>query len=102
MKIRIVRVPEGEAPEWVREAWVGLTIPAISMPRQIHDIGRAGAVSGDLEGDWSHPHWVTPQEEPLEILRQHNPGAAQWWTDHGYPQPKEWFTWRAEEAALAE
>lgn len=28
-KIRIIKVPSGEAPEWVREAWVGLEIPTL-------------------------------------------------------------------------
>ena len=24
---RIIRVPDGDAPEWVRREWVGLTLP---------------------------------------------------------------------------
>jgi hypothetical protein len=28
-KIEIVTVPVGEAPLWVREAWIGLTLPPV-------------------------------------------------------------------------
>jgi hypothetical protein len=27
--VRVTSVPEGEAPEWVRQAWVGLVLPAV-------------------------------------------------------------------------
>lgn len=30
-KIKIVRIPDGEAPESVRKAWVGLELPHMGM-----------------------------------------------------------------------
>ena len=30
MEIRITDVPPGEAPEWVRQAWVGLVVPVLT------------------------------------------------------------------------
>lgn len=29
MQVRIVQTPGGEAPLWVREAWIGLTLPIL-------------------------------------------------------------------------
>ena len=30
--IKIVSVPSGEAPEWVRKEWVGLELPLAGVP----------------------------------------------------------------------
>jgi hypothetical protein len=89
--IRIVGVPPGEAPLWVREKWLGLELPlagfpspaeyftlGLSGPRtrlgQLWAVvrGRASRVSGyPVEGS-----------RAVEVLEKSNPEAAAWWREH--------------------
>ena len=43
-RIRIVAVPAGEAPQWVRETWVGIELPLAL--RQAHNVHTFGVLSG--------------------------------------------------------
>jgi len=89
--IRIVGVPPGEAPLWVREKWLGLELPlagfpspgeyltlGLSGPRtrlgQLWAIvrGRASRVSG----------YPVDGSRAVEILEKANPEAAAWWQEH--------------------
>lgn len=57
--IRIIAVPPGDAPEWVRQAWVGLELPlAPDAPK-----GKA----------------VVYSHEAIAVLAKANPKAAAWW-----------------------
>ena len=91
MLITIVRRPIGEAPIWVRDAWIGLSLPtAQTSPRtwrgmgvltgptnaflQIRDVllGRTLRVSG----------YAVDACTAVELLAEKDPAAAQWWKDN--------------------
>ena len=80
--IRIVRVPAGDAPYWVKKEWVGLTLPChhvmAIMPSD-------NVVSGQPVQDKMGVS--VPHKEALEILKKRNKRAASWWEGAGFPQP---------------
>lgn len=45
MRVKIVKVPAGPAPEWVRKEWVGIELEAIIMPTRSTDLILDGGVS---------------------------------------------------------
>ena len=53
--IRVIRIPAGEDPEWVRKAWVGLALP--------------------LSAEYDEGYAVK-YDEALQIFRSANPEAA--------------------------
>lgn len=87
--IRIVAVPPGEAPYWVREKWIGLELPVerfadrrrfygfgvLSIPRQwwkqcfLALFGRAEIIDG----------YAVEATAALARLDQSSPEAAAWW-----------------------
>jgi hypothetical protein len=93
MKVRIIDVPPGEAPEEVRRAWVGLILPVA--------LGEVGPRSTPMYGVLSGPRsylghlwrvltrhspramqYVVPVDCALEILEETSPEAAAWWEEH--------------------
>lgn len=91
MDIDIVRRPIGEAPEWVRDAWIGLRLPLAvagrrksrgfgvltgptSIWRQLLMLvtGRAEVVDG----------YVVNAAHAIDILASYDPKAADWWRQH--------------------
>lgn len=89
--IRIIARPEGEAPEAVRDAWIGLELPLVypepvdsltfgilSAPRYrwlerlLCSLGRAQRITG----------YVVPADQAVERLAARDPAAAQWWRDN--------------------
>jgi hypothetical protein len=87
--VAIVRAPIGEAPDWVREAWIGLRLPighpahavrvrgvgVLSVPRSrlgwwwAAITGRAQTIEG----------YLVPSAEAIALLADHRPEAAAWW-----------------------
>ena len=77
-KIRIIAVPPGEAPEWVRKEWVGLEFPVadVDMKKAI----RFGvAKGGPPQNTGGYP---VETKKAIEILKEKNPKAAQWWLEN--------------------
>ena len=90
--IRIVAVPPGEAPLWVREKWVGLDLPVahysgsrkfittgvLSLPRSMLAQwlavfrGRAGLTAG----------YAVEALPAIGILAKASPEAAAWWREN--------------------
>jgi len=91
MYIRITQRPIGEAPDWVRDAWIGLRLP-LTCARK---------------GDWPGVHVLTGPRTALgqwwarlrgrglvfdgylvdartavDVLAQSHPAAADWWRAH--------------------
>jgi hypothetical protein len=104
-RIRITKVPGGEAPEEIKKAWLGLVLPCYPIAGEIAG-KRLGVVTGKVRseekacGD-SYSYFIVPQAEALMELRKHAPAAAQWWKAHGYPHPVlKNFTFRADEAEI--
>jgi hypothetical protein len=75
-KVEITSTPPGQAPEWVRNAWIGLMLPVDENPNGILQIGVHGGRAQNKGG------YSVPTEEALKILGQANDDAAQWWYDN--------------------
>ena len=86
-RIRIKKTPHGEAPEWVRQAWVGLILPC--APVMVFEKERKGVLSNeDCKKDGGYIINV-PQKTALRLLARKSPKAADWWKQHGYPNEQE-------------
>jgi hypothetical protein len=90
MNVRIVNRPSGEAPEHIRDAWIGLTLPVV--PRFPHPVdARAwGVLSGPrnrlaarlrkLFGNGFRMRgYIVDSPAAIEILKKADPFAAAWW-----------------------
>jgi len=90
-KVLIVRRPIGEAPEWVRDAWVGLELP-LAHPGEI-----TIETGGVLTGPRTWPGWwwarltgrlevvsghVVKADRAIDLLGRSRPDAAAWWRGH--------------------
>lgn len=104
-RIKITKTPEGEAPKWVRSAWVGLVLPCASRTTCTldPDTGRHD-LRGVLSGKQVEPGigFLVPTDLAVAALAKKNPRAAQWWRDHGYPQKGGAFHFRESEAEALE
>lgn len=89
--VKIVRPPLGEAPDWVREAWVGLVLP-LKEPT-LQTVPSAGVLSGprsELGCLWATltgqrvttTGYLTPAARAIEILERAQPKAAAWWREN--------------------
>lgn len=75
--VEITATPPGEAPQWVRDAWVGLVFPTVD-PRltNYRDRPPVGVLSGrPTEGGG----YTVPALVALELLRLKSPSACDWW-----------------------
>lgn len=75
--VRIIKIPVGDAPKWVRHEWVGLVLP---------DLGPAesGGSWGILTGRFvQHDGGCrVPMRIAIDRLAGKCPEAAQWFVDH--------------------
>lgn len=87
-KVRIVRRPLGEAPEWVRDAWIGLELPVLLSDPVSSRI--AGVLTGSQTrlGFWFRfilgrtermVGYLVDAHTALRLLEARNPTAAIWW-----------------------
>ena len=74
--VKIISTPPGQAPEWVRQKWVGLDLPT-SLP--IANGIEMGVLGGKVENRGGY-HVNT--EVAIEILEKKSPEAALWWTNN--------------------
>ena len=90
-KIRIIKTPRGAAPEWVREAWVGLVLPLGDHPAGDPRLLRRFGVTSF----WRKRlfPWTAARYEPADffpvfankaiaVLQKTQPDAAWWWTEN--------------------
>jgi hypothetical protein len=93
MKIRIVDVPPGEAPEWVRKQWVGLVLPLADGEEGARSLRTWSVLTGWqtlpgrlwrlCTGKCTRTHgFVVDARRAWEILADHAPDAAAWWHTH--------------------
>ena len=80
--IRFIKAPRGQAPLWVREAWVGLTIPCFPFIQIPQDGNLRGVEDGEAMP--SYECVLASQKEALDALGQHNEAAAHWWRQNGF------------------
>jgi hypothetical protein len=107
-RIRIVAVPMGEAPQWVREKWVGLELPlALGNARNVHTFGILTGPRGFLAALWRvlTGHSTRRRGYAVEVaaamaaLERVHPDAAAWWrtnASHLFIR-KRYFLFREEE-----
>jgi hypothetical protein len=92
MFVRIVATPPGEAPEEVRQAWVGLELPLASGERGPRTLPVSGVLSGPrsflgklfawLSGRTRRAYgYVIDAPQALVLLAEKAPWAAQWWRE---------------------
>lgn len=91
--IRILKTPAGEAPEPIRQAWVGLTLP-LAPDHPSREVFRAfGVLSGPktfwrtlwslLTGrHFPYDGYAVATLSAVEALRLRDPEAAAWWQTH--------------------
>jgi hypothetical protein len=91
--IRIVNRPIGEAPEWVRDAWIGVVLP-LRVRKQ--KVWRGVGVLSGPHTFWAHlsarltgrtqriPGYVVDVRVAVEILARQNAAAADWWRTNAH------------------
>jgi hypothetical protein len=94
--IRIVSVPPGEAPLWVREKWVGLELPLADNTRRPRDYYGFGVLSAPRTRNWlviwwwalrgrggleRHTGYAVNADEAVRRLEITAPNAAAWWRE---------------------
>ena len=75
-RIRIIDIPPGQAPEWVRREWVGLELPideSAPAPEKRRQIGVEGGKAENLGG------YPINTLVAIKSLRERSPQAAEWW-----------------------
>ena len=80
-QIRIVDVPPGEAPQSIREQWVGLVLPLAPDFLTTCQMMTSGVVSG-REDEEPAIGYVVDIEEAMAVLARKSPEAAFWWREH--------------------
>lgn len=89
-KVRIISVPLGEAPSWVREKWVGLELPLAQRSLVARSISTCGVLSGpksflaSLAGYFTGRYrresgFIVPVLGALQVLETSSPEASNWW-----------------------
>jgi hypothetical protein len=83
--IKIIKVPAGDAPEWVRAAWVGLVLPCDPFVGYAEKPDKGVVTLRETKGRKGRSYAVV-QKDAIEILSKSNPDAAKWWLSCGFPK----------------
>jgi hypothetical protein len=89
-RIRIIAIPPGEAPPWVREQWVGLELPLAQRSRTARSRRVFGVLTGprDLIARWfailsgrarRESGYAVRVMDAIAVLERKSPEAAAWW-----------------------
>lgn len=74
-RVRVVAVPPGEAPAWVRQAWVGVELPTVRrQPRAVPTFQVLSGAHGQ-----PGPGYEVPGPAAVAAVAVVNPDAADWW-----------------------
>ena len=71
--LEITATPPGQAPEWVREKWIGLEIPLNQQQQGLLTIGVLGGHPQNSGG------YQVDGKVAIELLEKKSPEAANWW-----------------------
>jgi hypothetical protein len=90
MEITITRRPIGEAPEWVRDAWIGLSLPTSRPERVWRGVGVLTGPSNPLLLWWALVRgrtltvsgYAVDARVAVALLADKHPAAAQWWREN--------------------
>jgi len=91
MHIKIVDIPIGEAPLWVREAWIGVEIPLFCQDKNTMEF--YGVLSGYpslAKRLWNRVTGGSPKvtgyiviaRDAVDALAKSNLSAADWWFEN--------------------
>lgn len=91
--LKILSVPPGDAPEWVRAQWVGLELPLAGGIASAHTVSTLGVLS--VPKTWLGWHlmklfrrfktekgYVVECTQAVEVLEAAHPEAAAWWREN--------------------
>lgn len=92
-RVRIIAIPPGEAPPWVREKWVGLELPLAQPTRSARSRRVFGVLSGPkqpLAGLFAallgrarrESGYAVRVDEAVAELERRSPEAAAWWREN--------------------
>ena len=92
MFVRIIATPPGEAPEEVRQAWLGLELPLVAGDLGPRMVPTGGVLTGPrtflgklwklLTGQRSYKFgYVIDAPQALVLLAEKVPPAARWWRE---------------------
>ena len=92
MQIKIIATPPGDAPEWVREEWIGLTLPvAENIPNKRTIV--SGVLGGPALNIGGYPIRTA---DAIEILRKKSLEAAKWWDENVFQDLMPWLILKKE------
>ena len=97
-EIVIIKVPDGEAPLWVRQAWLGITLPCHPFSGPPDSGFDSGVLTGERVSGMGRVS--VPQEQAIQILAKTNPEAAGWWRLEGFPYPNLCFGFRLDDVEI--
>ncbi|MDO9183243.1 MAG: hypothetical protein Q7U04_12590 [Bacteriovorax sp.] len=77
-QVKIVKVPDGQAPEWVRKEWVGLVLPLVEDAPRVEKV--IGVLGGKVDNaDQYIDGYSVETAAAIDFLKKKNFEAAQWW-----------------------
>lgn len=105
--LKITSTPPGDAPEWVRQKWIGLTLPLAQSDREAQSLYTVGVLdnfdwsrinngkfSGKLCTLWNvltrrvtrDKGYLINAHDAVTILNDVSPEAATWWKENVLPR----------------
>jgi hypothetical protein len=91
--IRIVAIPDGDAPDHIRRAWVGLELPCLPYLEYPEEGSEHQLISKATVDDRQFTLLaIVPQQWAIMVLMQEDPKTGDWWVGQGYPHGGEVFT----------
>lgn len=94
MPIRISSRPAGDAPDWVRDAWIGLTLPTRQTSPRVWRAMKLANWRGNvflrlwdmLRGkSYRCSGYAVNGKAAVAVLEKSRPDAADWWKTHAGP-----------------
>jgi hypothetical protein len=113
--IHITAVPEGDAPQWVREKWVGLELPLVLRQKQSKRFFTKSVLMAPngffkslfriLTGKSERKEgFVVRTMDAIAELEKASPEAAAWWRENTpyLLKPKQYFIFKSDCCYLVE
>jgi hypothetical protein len=78
-RIRITDTPQGDAPEEIRRAWIGLELPLADGQTAARTLEVTGVLSDDSR---TATGYAVTGHTAVKLLESHAPAAADWWREN--------------------
>jgi hypothetical protein len=103
-QIKIVAIPHGQAPEWVRKAEVGLILTSVDIPENsfFWQTWATGLMDHKhiIEAEHDSYGYNVETLEFIQALEAQSLEAAQWFKDNVDPRVIPWLIFRKNECQL--